>query len=360
MEKIKKGEKIQYLNIIKAVSIFLVVFCHLVILKYDGIIDNICMLVCWLAVPCFVLVNGAILLNKKLDIKKHYQKTCIIYIVNIAWRILYLLIYILCLNFDIQSVSKVDILKYIFLFQNLTPINVSHFYFIEIILSIYLIFPIIHICFNGNADGRKALFMMTIIIFLFTYFINAVSFLGEYVIEDKRISIEGLSNVFLFGKYARFLLLFILGGFLHLYKDRIQSIKGITFICILTIIISLGMLVLSKYLMYGTFEWRGIYIQGGYDKISTFAMSVAFFIVMQNRIIKNKMFSKIIEEIGTSTLGIFYLHIPILVILNQYVYNMIAYKGVIMNLLKTIIVIIVSYMIIRILRKIPILKKLVS
>ena len=69
------------------------------------------MLICWIAVPCFLLVNGAILLNKKLDLKKHYKKVLLIYIVNIIWKIIYLLFY-MCINkFDLMAVSKFDLLK---------------------------------------------------------------------------------------------------------------------------------------------------------------------------------------------------------------------------------------------------------
>lgn len=57
-------KRIQYFDIVKTIAIFLVVFCHIVILKNDGYLDNFCMLICWIAVPCFLLVNGAILLNK--------------------------------------------------------------------------------------------------------------------------------------------------------------------------------------------------------------------------------------------------------------------------------------------------------
>lgn len=360
MELIKKGEKIQYLNLIKAISIFLVVFCHIVILKFDGVIDNICMLICWIAVPCFFLVNGAILLNKKLDLKKHYKKVLIIYLVNVVWRLIYLIIYVFFLNLNLNSISKIEIFKYLFLFQNLNPINISHFYFIEIILAIYLIFPIIHTCYNSGKEGKRNLFLVIITIFLFTYFINAINFFGKYIIKDSRISLDGLNKIFIFGNYAKFLVYFVLGGFLHLYKDKIHNIKKINLICIIAIIISLMMLILEKYIINKTFAWKGIYLQNGYDKISTFAMSISFFILLQNLNFKNKIVSTIIDEIGTSTLGIFYIHIPILVLLKEYLYDYIVYKGVLINFIKTIVVIIISYIIIKILRKIPVLKKIVS
>lgn len=143
-------KKIQYLNVIKSISIFLVVFCHVVLLKSNGVIDNICMLICWIAVPCFFLVNGAILLNKELKLKKHYKKVFFIYLINVIWRLIYLIIYITCLNFKICDVGKIDVLKYLLFFGNLLPINTNHFYFIEAMLAIYTVFPIIHMCFNNK------------------------------------------------------------------------------------------------------------------------------------------------------------------------------------------------------------------
>ena len=66
----KQGQTIQYLNIIKFISIFLVVFCHVTLLKNNGYMDNLTMLFCWAGVPCFFLVNGALLFRKDLNLKK--------------------------------------------------------------------------------------------------------------------------------------------------------------------------------------------------------------------------------------------------------------------------------------------------
>lgn len=355
-----KTKKIQYLNIIKTISIFLVVFCHIVLLRNNGIIDNICMLICWIAVPCFFLVNGAILLNKELNLKKHYKKVLLIYVINIIWRIIYLIIYITCLNFNIYGVSKVEIIKYLFFFGNLSPINISHFYFIEAMLAIYIIFPIIHMCFNNKECGKKYLLIMVAFMFAFTYVISAMDFFGKFIIENKIIAFDGIKNAFIFGTYGKFLIYFILGGFLHVYKDKIHSIKRVNLLCIVSIIISIVMLVLAKYVMSGTFEWKGIYLQNGYDKLATFAMSISTFIILQNIKIKNKILSKVFDEIGTSTLGIFYIHIPLLVICNKYLYEHITYRGVIPNIIKTIVVIITCYIIVKVLKKIPVVKKIVT
>ena len=355
---IEKG-RIQYFDILKAISIFLVVFCHIVILKYDGYLDNISMLVCWMAVPCFLLVNVAILLNKKLDLKKHYKKVLLIYIVNIIWKIIYLLFYVCINKFDLVNVSKFDLLKYIFLFGNLKNINTDHFYFIKALLAIYIIFPIIHCSFNDEKNGKKNLGIILIFIIIFTYGINIIEFIVKYIIKDNRMTFTEIKDVFLFGKYAIFLLFFVLGGYIHFYREKIEKIKHRKLICILAICISLILLAVSKYIINGTFQWKGIYLQNGYDNIATCILSIAFFILVQNLSIKNKYLSKVFTEIGSSTLGIYYIHIPILTLFSIYLYRYIYFKGVFINTIKSILVILISYVIIRIIRKIPILKKIV-
>lgn len=352
-------KRIQYFDIVKTIAIFLVVFCHIVILKNDGYLDNFCMLICWIAVPCFLLVNGAILLNKKLDLKKHYKKVLLIYIVNIIWKIIYLLFY-MCINkFDLMAVSKFDLLKYIFLFGNLKNINTDHFYFIKALLAIYIIFPIIHCSFHEEKNGKKYLGIIAIVIFLFTYGINTLEFIGKYLVKDNRLVFNELKDVFLFGRYAAFLLFFILGGYIHFYKEKLNEIKYKKTICIALIGIGLILLVLSKYIINGTFQWKGIYLQNGYDNFGTFMLSIAFFILIQNVSVKNKYLSKVVTEIGSSTLGIYYIHIPVLTIFNIYLYKYISFKGVFANTIKTILVILISYVLIRIIRKIPVIKKII-
>ena len=80
---------------------------------------------------------------------------------------------------------------------------------------------------------------------------------------------------------------------------------------------------------------------------------------LRNSSIKNKYLSKVFTEIGSSTLGIYYIHIPILTLFSIYLYRYIYFKGVFINTIKSILVILISYVIIRIIRKIPILKKIV-
>ena len=82
-------KRIQYLDIIKVISIFLVVFCHFVLLS-ETVPANILMVACWSGVPMFFMVNGALLFTRPLKLEKHIRKTILIYIVLVAWRLIYL------------------------------------------------------------------------------------------------------------------------------------------------------------------------------------------------------------------------------------------------------------------------------
>ena len=72
---------------------------------------------------------------------------------------------------------------------------------------------------------------------------------------------------------------------------------------------------------------------------------------------KNKIISKVISEVGKSTLGIYYMHILIIELTK--LVN-IEYRGSLINLARTIVVIFISYLIVVIIRQIPLLKKIVQ
>lgn len=75
-----KRTRFFYLDILKIIAIFLVIFCHYQTVG-NTILDNMAMTICYIAVPVFFMVNGALLFNKSFDLKKHIKKqlhfTCV-------------------------------------------------------------------------------------------------------------------------------------------------------------------------------------------------------------------------------------------------------------------------------------------
>lgn len=358
IEKVEKKQTITYLNVIKAISIFLVVFCHMTLLKSGGYVDNISMLICWIGVPCFFMVNGALLFNKELNVKKHYKKVLTIYIVNIVWRIIYLILSTFILHTNIDFTAKSEIFKYIFCFKTIKGVNTGHLYFIEALISCYLIFPIFYNNYKTK-EGKKCLAIFAVIIFCLTYGVNIVNFITKVILQSNKLDISGIRNILPFSNYAHYLVLFIIGGFLHEYREKIQNIKYIKILSVVLLIICLIGLSLIRYTDTKTFKWNGALLSNGYGRLCTFIMSISMFILIQGTEIKNRFVNKIVNIMGYSTLGIFYMHVPVLSICSQYLYRYIHARGVLINVLKSIVVIFVVELIIVILKKIPILKKLV-
>lgn len=352
-----KKQTITYFNIIKTISIFLVVFCHVTLLKNKGYVDNFAMLFCWAGVPCFLMVNGALLFNKELKLKKHIKKTIMIYIANIIWRLIYIIVYnkILKENVDLQNKSMV--FKYLFCFGNLKGVYIGHFYFIEALLSCYLIFPVLYQSYQTK-EGKKCLITFGIIIFLLVYGINAINFVTKLIIQSDKLNISGLKVILPFNGYAQYMLFFIIGGFLHTYREKIQNIKHIKIISTSIVLISLIGLAMIRYTDTKTFQWNWVLLSNGYGRMCTLVMSIALFILLQNTEIKNKIFKKCIDAVGYNTLSIFYIHMPILAILNKYVYEHITVRGVTVNILKTVFVIAIIQCVSILLKKIPIVNKI--
>ena len=84
---------------------------------------------------------------------------------------------------------------------------------------------------------------------------------------------------------------------------------------------------------------------------------MGIFLLFQGINIKFKIISKILSEVGKSTMGIFYMHTLFLELINYFAFD---YKGSLVNLLKSIIIIAICYIIVVIIKRIPIMKKLVQ
>ena len=152
---------------------------------------------------------------------------------------------------------------------------------------------------------------------------------------------------------------FLFGGFLYKYNlyEKCKKNKIISCISIVLIIIGIIGLMLVKKYYANTFEWQGIYLKDGYKWFSTVLLSIGVFVFLQGRKYKFKYLNKILSYIGKNTMGIFYLHILVIQLLMKID---IVQRGTLVNTLKTIIVVFISAIITTLLKKIPVIKKLVQ
>ena len=86
-------------------------------------------------------------------------------------------------------------------------------------------------------------------------------------------------------------------------------------------------------------------------------LACGIFILLQGISIKPRILSKLLTEVGKNTMGIFYLHTLVLELLRLFKFDN---RGNLINLLKSVIVILICYLIIVVIKKIPIVKKIIQ
>lgn len=199
-------KRIQYLDIIKVISIFLVVFCHFVLLS-ETVPANILMVACWSGVPMFFMVNGALLFTRPLKLEKHIRKTILIYIVLVAWRLIYLFTVGPLCQISPLGFGRNQILTYLFTFGSLDGIGTGHLWFIEALLAVYLVFPLFRIAWDHQA-GRKIILFFAAFGILMTNGLTGLQMLLDALCAKGLIgvySLEGLEILNPFGTYANML-----------------------------------------------------------------------------------------------------------------------------------------------------------
>lgn len=351
--------RVVYLDILKAISIFLICFIHYVMLKptwFDNFVD----MFCFAGVSVFFLVNGALLLNKPLNIKKHYKKMFSMVMILIIWEIISLIYFSILYKTNYQSYSIQDLVSYIFgCIRWVLP--TGHFWFIIALTSIYILFPLLKIVYDTK-DGKRILLYVVAFIILLDFIPNDINYIQNYILRNINenyilIEVSKLKDYLPFGTYSNVLVYFILGGILHNhFYIQNNRIKYNRLISILMILAGWIYIYIMKGITTGFLGDNFTSLGNGYSCIGTVLLSTGVFLFFINYA---KQENRIISTISDNTLGIYYIHCLYLSIVSVYIYPLIDSRGVIINFLKAIIILTLSLVTTIIMKKIPFLKKIV-
>ncbi|HJA93745.1 MAG TPA: acyltransferase family protein [Candidatus Eisenbergiella merdipullorum] len=354
-------KRIEYLDVVKVIAIFLVVFCHFVLLA-QTIPANLFMSACWSGVPLFFLVNGALLFTRPLSLKKHIRKTLTIYLVLVIWRLIYLLSIGAINHVPSAGFGKSQILVYLFAFGSLEGIGTGHLWFIEALLAVYLLFPLFRVCFD-LPYGRKLILFFAIYGLLMT---NGMT--GAQMLLDGLTAAGWIGNVSLssldvlnpFGIYANMLGFFLLGAWLHTGPVIGKSIPAQRLTGVLLAAVGLPGIWAVKWYMSGTPAWDGILLAEGYRHLPVILLAVGIFLICRDLTIKNKVLSTAVRAVASRTLGIYYLHWILGWLLVPYMALLLPRFSVAANTVKTIALILPALLVTFLLEKIPLVRKLVT
>lgn len=361
-----KKERVEYLDSLKAIAIFLVVFCHFVLLS-ETVAANLFMSACWMAVPVFFMVNGALLFARPLDLKKHVRKTIGIYGVLVVWKLIYMLLIPVFTHTPAAGGSTGEILNYLFLFGELPGIINGHLWFIEALLAVYALFPLVRLA-GDSREGRPLLWGIALLALFFTNGLSSLEVLGNMLRTAGipfPLSFEPLAAFQPFGKYGNMLGFFLLGALLAEREKTWTGTKaGQRILGAVMLTGGLAALWGVKWFLSGRAAWDGNLLQDGYRHVPVIFMGTGLFLLLKDTKIRWAWLRVPVEAVASRTLGIFYIHWLFGWLLVNPLAAWLLNRGISFsvgtNILKNILLMAPAFIVTLLLERIPVVKKLVK
>lgn len=290
--------------------------------------------IAYCAVPVFFMITGATLIDyrERYDTKTFFKKRLLKVIIPlIIWSIIYFIINFFKGKFSINDLSFKFVFEYFFLVKT-NPI----FWFFVVIIGIYLAIPVISLI--PQETRRKAFLYIIIITFVFNQFLPDLLYhLNLNYNYDLKFPLT-------YSGWISFI-------FIGYYIDKYEIVKKHRMIIyVLGIIGFLTMVVPTIFISYHKNEscsWFDEY----YDAPCVL-YSASVFLFFKSKINNNQIVTKIMpffNFVAPTTLGIYVLHIAIRDFL-RYFYTY-SYFG--MNLVLTLSILTICFIVVKIVQKIP-------
>lgn len=352
-------EQISYLNILKTISILCVCAVHYPIMLGKPY-EHVFIILMHIAVPLFFMVNGALLFSKPFDAKRHYKRTLSLITVSIAWRAI-----LLGLSF-ITSKPYINpsILMNYFLGGKIDGVMTDHFWFIEALVGLYILFPVLKICYDNN---RKALAVFSAVIGFGFFIVQDLNYIRVFAMQyfDR----GGLWDFYRISAFLPLkswhVLYFVGGGLAHKYfyeNNRLPTKKQRIFAGLAIIFGGLVLYLIKGFYtgFSGSFDkpmFGEFYAEGIYSTFSVFIMTMGVYLLFCGVSVKNKIVNSIFNVAGRNTLTVFYIHYWIVIQISPWCFEN-GFVGIIPSVIRMIAVAAVGTMLGMLLKRIPILKKI--
>jgi surface polysaccharide O-acyltransferase-like enzyme len=352
------NKRLDNLDLLKSIAMIDVIFIHCYFLE-NNFINNpsIETFIGYIfrmfieGVPIFVFVNGYLMFSKDYSLKKIINKIFKIIFILFIYAFIYYIIYIVINN---QTFSiKESIIT--FLNTNINDEMHGFLWFLQSLSVVYILYPVLKYIYDNNSKLFDYLF---IIILIFSVGINLVNLILNpitNILEMKSIlpalnnfinSLQPFTNI-------SFLSFFMLGAECLKYKDIILKNKNkVIIIGIVGIVIPIIYGILISFLNKNVYSNNFMY-----NTIFMLTFLVLLYISTIN-FKNNNLITKIITGIGKNSMGIYLTHQAFIKVFLKYL-NL-PFSTNINKFVICIIVLILSNILTIIIKKIPLLNKMIS
>lgn len=334
----------KYLDYIRVIAAILVIMIHVSgqnfyevnLDSFEWMIFNIYDSMVRCAVPLFVMISGALFLNpkKKITIEKVYKKYIPrIIIAFIFWSLFYAIIYHVKYDYTIKETIKYFITGH------------YHLWYLFTIFGLYVITPIL----RKIVESKDSTKYFLIIAFITTILIpNILSFININELTNSYNNV----NLYLTRGYSIY---YILGYYLTKKdiskKKRIPIyVSGILSV-IATVLLTAILSIKSNSVDIRFYENTSIFV---------FIEAISLFIFAKYNLnsYPSKKIETIINSISKASFGIYLIH-PIIMDCFDWIFsfNTLTFNPILSIPIMTILVFIISYILSKIIGKIPIINK---
>lgn len=320
-------------DILRVISMCMVIIIHVsnVYSRSYGFISNKSFLfslifntISRISVPIFLMISGALLLERDFNKKKYLNRIKKFIILTIIWDIIYLVWEYYYLGITYNNFYKLL----------LEPFR-AHLWYLYTILIIYTIQPLLKIILEKS--NKKIKIVLLILWLLFSTISIKISFIANYF------------TIFCYIGY------FIIGNYLYKYIKK-NELKKYTLPLSILIVISYGISILLNYMFsrrYNMFYNLFFAYRTPFIIIATFSF---FTIIVSNN---NKKISNFIISLSDLSFGVYLIHgIFLDITVKSFIYGSI--NSLIGIPLFFIIILISSLVSVFILKKIKFIKKIVE
>ena len=314
-------------------------------------------------VPLFFFANGYLLLNREMNLQKHVKKIFKFTVLTVLWGIITLFALLMIKN-ERESVKD--------FFQDVwycKPDWISHLWFLQTMVIIYLFFPIIKAAYDNN---RKAFNFFAVAVAILTFGNTALNLLLSAFspflpIENKVYDIGWFNNFSPFSNiygnsftyYCGYsFVYFCIGGLAYEYKEKIKFLQKVRINISIMLLSMFGLFVTGVAMSHIQQKiWDVVW--EGYDTIFTFINTLCIFFLCLKYQGKNNILRKVLYIISSSTLGIYLIHVLFVECFRQYEDKFENWGNIGGNIIFTVAILLASLICVLILKKIPLLRRLV-
>lgn len=306
------------LDVAKCIAMFCVVLLHFSVSTRafpNSLSGNAVTSLTAICVPLFFAVNGALLLRKPFDMKKHMRRLVRIVILASFWRLLTLAYVVLVLGSPVPPLRDI---VFALLGGNPDGWSLGHFWFLNALIAIYLFLPVLKALYD--AKDRKPLWFVCGTIFFFTSCLDSVRSILEIIdvayLHSYAILLNALSSLNIFGSYGYIVLYFVGGALIaDMSSGKLSSALARKLTPKIAVVFSIISAVWIVVLQHYQHVYLGVNfsITYGYWLIPTVVLTLMIlYLVLHISQIENRGASKIIDAIGRNTFGIYMLHFPLI------------------------------------------------